>query len=242
MSDAEPIGKVIDYFYRVEFQQRGSPHTHCLFWIEGAPKFEENSDTDVINFIDKYITCEIPDKDDDPELHSIVMAVQQHSKNHSKSCKKKGTVCRFNFPRPPSDRTFISKPQDTIEKSEEQLAKERLSVLLDTVKSSENVDISAADLLQKAGLTQEQFEKCFSFITKRNTVVLQRQTNEIYTNQYNKHLLRAWDANMDIQYILDAFSCVVYIISYISKAERELGLLLQQRMKLLREIQMPKML
>lgn len=70
------------------------------------------------------------------------MAVQQHSKNHSKSCKKKGTVCRFNFPRPPSERTFISKPQDNVEKSEEQLAKERLSVLWDTVNNSENVNDS----------------------------------------------------------------------------------------------------
>lgn len=58
--------------------------------------------------------------------------------------------------------------------------------------------------------------------------MLKRQVDEIFTNQYNKHLLRAWNANMDIQYILDAFSCVVYIISYISKAEHELGLLLQQ--------------
>lgn len=31
---------------------------------------------------------------------------------------------------------------------------------------------------------------------------------------------------MDIQYVVDAFACVVYIISYISKAEREMGLLL----------------
>ena len=28
--DCEPIGKVKDYFYRVEFQQRGSPHIHML--------------------------------------------------------------------------------------------------------------------------------------------------------------------------------------------------------------------
>lgn len=46
---------------------------------------------------------------------------------------------------------------------------------------------------------------------------------------------------MDIQYIPYAFSCVVYIISYIGKAKRELGLLLQQtKMKLLREIVMLK--
>ncbi|XP_062574488.1 uncharacterized protein LOC134236336, partial [Saccostrea cucullata] len=228
MSEAEPIGKVIDYFYRVEFQQRGSPHTHCLFWIENAPKFEEDSNEKVTEFIDKYITCEIPNEHEDPELFSIVMAVQQHSKNHSKSCKKRGTACRFNFPRPPSEETFISKPEQDIEKNDEHLAKEKLSLLWDAVKTNENQNISASELLQRAGLTQNEFEKCFCYITKRNTVVLKRNCSEIFTNQYNKHLLRAWNANMDIQYILDAFSCVVYIISYISKAERELGLLLQQ--------------
>lgn len=31
---------------------------------------------------------------------------------------------------------------------------------------------------------------------------------------------------MDIRYVVDAYACVVYIISYISKAEREMGLLL----------------
>ena len=37
----EPIGKVLDFFYRVEFQQRGSPHIHMLIWIENAPKLEK---------------------------------------------------------------------------------------------------------------------------------------------------------------------------------------------------------
>lgn len=33
--------------------------------------------------------------------------MQQHSKRHSKTCKKKNTTCRFNFPRPVSAKTFI---------------------------------------------------------------------------------------------------------------------------------------
>ncbi|XP_063400159.1 uncharacterized protein LOC134684781 [Mytilus trossulus] len=230
MSEAQPIGKIIDYFYRVEFQQRGSPHTHCLFWVENAPKFGEDDIDDIITFIDKYITCEIPDEKEDKELHDIVMAVHQHSKKHSKSCKKKGTVCRFNFPRPPSSRTFISEPSDPDKDSEddEELAKEILSDLWEVIKNHEDENLNVSEIFKKIGLTQESFETYYRFITNRNTVVLKRQPNEIFTNQYNPHLLRAWDANMDIQYILDAFSCVVYIISYISKAERELGLLLQQ--------------
>ncbi|XP_071155864.1 uncharacterized protein [Mytilus edulis] len=227
MSEAQPIGKIIDYFYRVEFQQRGSPHTHCLFWVENAPKFGEVENDEIITFIDKYISCEIPDEKEDKELHDIVMAVHQHSKKHSKSCKKKGTVCRFNFPRPPSNRTFISEPSDPDKDSEEEeeFAKEMLSKLWKVIKENEDKNLDVSEIFKKAGLTQESFEKCYCFITNRNTVVLKRQPNEIYTNQYNPHLLRAWDANMDIQYILDAFSCVA---GYISKAERELGLLLLQ--------------
>ena len=33
-SSCHPIGEVVDFFYRVEFQQRGSPHIHGLFWIK----------------------------------------------------------------------------------------------------------------------------------------------------------------------------------------------------------------
>ena len=36
-SNCEPIGKLRDFFYRVELQQRGSPHIHMLVWIDNAP-------------------------------------------------------------------------------------------------------------------------------------------------------------------------------------------------------------
>ena len=100
LSDANPIGKVKDYFYRVEFQLRGSPHTHCLFWIEDAPVLNDDTDDKVVEFIDKYVSCNLPAKEVDDELNEIISNVQMHSRKHSKSCKKKGTECRFNFPRP----------------------------------------------------------------------------------------------------------------------------------------------
>lgn len=39
-SSVAPMGKVADYFYRVEFQQRRSPHIHGLFWIKDASQYE----------------------------------------------------------------------------------------------------------------------------------------------------------------------------------------------------------
>ena len=68
------------------------------------------------------------------------------------------------------------------------------------------------------------FEIANSKLTNKINVVLKRKPSDIWINQFNKDLLRAWNANMDIQYVVDAYSCVVYIISYISKAEREMGL------------------
>lgn len=38
-SDHHPIGKIKDFFCRVEFQQWGSPHVHMIVWIENAPKY-----------------------------------------------------------------------------------------------------------------------------------------------------------------------------------------------------------
>jgi hypothetical protein len=59
-SSCHPIGEVVDFFYRVEFQQRGSPHIHGLFWIKNAPEYGKDSDEDMANFVDSYISCIIP--------------------------------------------------------------------------------------------------------------------------------------------------------------------------------------
>ena len=51
------LGKIADWFYRVEYQQRGSPHIHMFIWLKNAPKFGKDSDCDAVSFIDKIITC-----------------------------------------------------------------------------------------------------------------------------------------------------------------------------------------
>ncbi|KAK2919559.1 hypothetical protein Q8A73_003930 [Channa argus] len=33
LSSAQPLGRIVDWFYRLEFQHRGSPHIHCLIWL-----------------------------------------------------------------------------------------------------------------------------------------------------------------------------------------------------------------
>nr|XP_022310999.1 uncharacterized protein LOC111116305 [Crassostrea virginica] len=236
-SKAEPIGKVTDYFQRVEFQQRGSPHMHCLYWIENAPKLDQDGEETVCDFIDKYVSCAVPSEIEDEELRSIVLAVQQHSKKHSKSCRKKGSECRFNFPRPPSVNTFINSPQEegvsendpeVIDLKREQLLAKQ--ILLSVWNEVQDLDDSKTteDIFNNINLTQEQYEEAHKRLAKKRSIVLQRNPDELWINQYNPCLLKCWDANMDIQFVLDPFSCIVYIVSYISKSEREMGMLLRQ--------------
>ena len=57
-----PIGQVLNHDDRREFQSRGVEHVHTSIHVVGAPKIDENEDSDVVEFIDKYITCSMPDE------------------------------------------------------------------------------------------------------------------------------------------------------------------------------------
>lgn len=42
-------------------------------------------------------------------------------------------------------------------------------------------------------------------------------------NNYNSHVLKVWGANMNIQYVVDPYACVMYIASYMVKGERSMA-------------------
>ncbi|XP_077967731.1 uncharacterized protein LOC144421967 [Styela clava] len=232
LSSCKPLGEVVDYFFRVEFQQRGSPHIHCLLWVKDSPKYGVNSNAEVEAYIDRHVTCQIPQEHEDKELFDIVNSVQQHSKSHTKSCRKKGTVCRYGFPRPPSSRTFIPQCDQGIAADDSAIAKAKdiLKKIMSHI-FNENwqcaEDANLAKLLEELNITQDGIEMSCRMITKKVSVILQRECSSIWTNPYNPTLLRAWNANLDVQFVTDAYACVVYILSYISKGEREMSFLME---------------
>ena len=78
--DGKPIGDILDNFWRVEFQQRGSPHIHSLWWVKDAPNLRTvEIKRATPEFIDKYIICSVPVIGEDDELRSLVMRVQRHT-------------------------------------------------------------------------------------------------------------------------------------------------------------------
>ena len=91
LSKIAPLGSISDWFYRVEYQQRGSPHIHMLIWLEDAPVYGRDSDDDITSFIDQIIICEKPAND--PKL-GVLVNRQIH--RHSQTCRKKSKMeCRF---------------------------------------------------------------------------------------------------------------------------------------------------
>ena len=67
---------------------------HAPIHVVDAPKIDENNDSAVIEFIDKNITCALPDEETYPEM---IREVQTH--HHTTTCRKKnGVTCRFNAP------------------------------------------------------------------------------------------------------------------------------------------------
>ena len=106
LSKTQPLGKIADYFYRVEYQQRGSPHIHMLIFLENAPTFGEQCDDDITSFI--LLHCGKP-----PENSELFTLVNRQTHGHSPTCKKKSQkVCRFNYPQPPVRSTQILYPLD----------------------------------------------------------------------------------------------------------------------------------
>ena len=102
-----PLGSVSDYFIRVEFQNRGSPHYHIFLWIKNIPsEITSENIPAVIQYINKVIHCNIPDPSSDPELFRLVTKLQTH--HHSKYCSPHiNAKCRFRFPRPVCQNTRV---------------------------------------------------------------------------------------------------------------------------------------
>ena len=235
-SSHNPLGKVTDYFTRIEFQKRGSPHVHMLLWVQDAPKYEVDSDDKITAFIDSHVSC----TSDVPEDQSKYVGYQNHK--HSKTCRKAGKpICRFGYPIPPMQKTQILKPLDIdMDDSEKKLHKENYSIIktkLEQFKKDMKDNTKAKSLtfdnfLQDIiGMSEEAYIKAIRSSLKGPKVFLTRKPEDLCVNAYMKLLLSAWRANHDLQYVLDPYACAMYIVSYVSKSQRGMSALMDQACK-----------
>ena len=225
---ANPIGELQDYMIRIEFQARGSPHAHTILWIKDALNLMSIL-TKKFSFIDKYQTCVIPDEEN-TDLRNLVLSFQKHV--HSSTCRKRGS-CRFRFPHPPSGKTLIARRPDesdptilrNVLKTNQQVLRKVREMMED-----KNIpeEITLQSLLQKATVEPHLYERALELMKSGIGIKLQRQPSERWINQYNPKILQTWRANMDLQFIADPYSCIMYITSYMMKSERAVSELLKK--------------
>jgi len=222
--------KILHRYFRIEFQHRGSPHVHLVLWIEDAPIFnpdDQESQRTVIEFVDSIITTD----SEDPEVQDVIK-YQYHK--CTKTCRKRKRgkeSCRFNAPFHPMEETTVLEPFPTGYKPSDQMQEkikkinEKIPTILDNKDEPVN---SFDDFLTKLECTKEEYFEAIRSKLSHRKIFLKRKPKDARINGYNKKILTLMRSNMDIQYVLDVYSCLTYIVDYINKADRGVSRLLRQ--------------
>ncbi|GKD91311.1 DNA helicase PIF1, ATP-dependent [Tanacetum coccineum] len=90
--------------YTIEFQKRGLPYCHILLWLEPEDKITTTAK------IDKYISAEIPNKNEDPDLYQIITDHMMHGPCGADNPSCPCTVdfkCTKKFPKQFNETTVI---------------------------------------------------------------------------------------------------------------------------------------
>ena len=82
--------------YTVEFQKRGLPHAHICLFLHKDDKIPN------VEHIDKFISAEIPDPNEDPDLQKLVSDFMMHgpcgTDDPNQVCTTDGK-CTKHFPK-----------------------------------------------------------------------------------------------------------------------------------------------
>jgi hypothetical protein len=222
-----PFGKyrVIDYFKRIEFQHRGSAHAHILLWMDNDPKETIGEDMpQTINLINHL--CSLSYK------NSKFGSSQIH--NHTFTCyKKNDKQCRFNAPFWPMDKTRVLIPMSAEDGRRKGYAKKFKNL-------KQNLEEKYYDTFD-AFLTENSIDNIDEYLNilrsgiKRPMVLMQRTIEQIWVNSFNNWLLKIIRSNMDLQFILEEYSCAAYVVEYVNKTNRGISNLQKELLKLREE-------
>ena len=164
-------------------------------------------------------------------------------------------VCRFNFPKYPSNETKVLLPPKTtldeaeMKKRTSDLNKIRKYLLRQT--NEENSckvlkSLSFWEFLHSVGMFEKNksYSECSSkdkekaktrylnaisvSIKGKAAILLKRNVKDMFTNGYNKNLMKIQQSNMDIQVCIDHFAVAQYVLGYLTKNESGMSRLLKE--------------
>ena len=176
----------------------------------------------------------MPDPISEPELHQLVKMYQTHA--HSKTCRRyQNLPCRFNFGHFFTNRTIVAKPLASHVNNKERCDKLDLrKTLLTKVKTviNETLNPSKKKLITLTAqlrtfyihfdITENDYYEALSAAAGTDYELhLKRPPNSCFINNYSPSILKAWQANMDLQPVFNHHKCVTYLCSYMSKGKTQ---------------------
>ncbi|GMF66045.1 unnamed protein product [Phytophthora lilii] len=202
---AQPLGQITDYFWRVEFQHRGSPHIHALLWVKDAPDVLKLSESDtgrtiLANYVDSIISVGAKD----------VMEL--------KTCTCPTCLLENN-----ESLDIISARPPKADSVARQCDLSRLVYRL-----QQHVCVSGSSCRKQSNICRFGYPKATREKTEIEvnasiegipSIRLHLKSDVPSINNYSPALLSTWRANMDIQLVGNAYGAAEYTAAYVSKAE-----------------------
>ena len=176
---------------------------------------------------------------------------QKHT--HSTTCRKyKNVACRFGFGRFFTDQTIIADPlpaeMSDVEKenklSQRETILNKVKQYIDTELNPNNINFldptkskfkelkSISEILNELELTESEYYEALSISSDKDFQIhFKRPPNSCFINNYFDEVLLAWNANLDIQPVINHYKAVTYMCAYFSKSENETSEAMKQAAK-----------
>ena len=139
------------------------------------------------------------------DLSSLIIKhidMQEHAE------KKAERYVGLIFTLPPMPSTRILDPITDVEIKSEGLNNfQKIASYLSQMKLTDSGK-SFESFLTELGIDEESYIYALRATLTTSKVFLKRNLEETRINNYNSILLESWEANMDIQYILDPYACI----------------------------------
>ncbi|XP_015110819.1 uncharacterized protein LOC107037017 [Diachasma alloeum] len=205
---------VTHYFQHIEFQSNGSPQARILLWVSNDPKDLLDGDmATALELIDKVISVSARESSGfiDHQIHQ-----------HTFQCYDKeggiGQVCKFGAPFLPCRLTTILTP---LPRTDIQYAinVEHYKIIKKNLEINDYADFET--FYDENGITSDDhYLDIIRAGIDRPKVLVKREPSEKWHQSFNPFILNILNANMNVEFIPDEYSCADYVVDYINKADR----------------------
>ena len=158
---------------------------------------------------------------------SLLRCVQNQTHKHTFTCykrvKKDGQkLCRFGAPFWPMNSTKILIPLSKDDGRRKMLKAKykQMRVSLEHDDDEDFNDTLEAFLQHHGVSSDEEYADILSAGINRPTVLLRRTMAQKWINSFNPWVASVLRSNMDIEFILDEYSCAIYVVVYVNKSDR----------------------